>query len=51
MPYEGRDAWEIVDRSGNVTMIDNLKKKYKLDKGQQGYIIDSISNNAVCVAT
>ena len=32
-------------------MIETLKKKYKLLKGQQGYVIDSISDEAVHVAT
>lgn len=32
-------------------MIDNLKKKYKLAKGQRGYIIDSIPDNAAHIAT
>lgn len=51
LPCERRDHREIVDRSGDVTMIDNLKKKYKLKKGQRGYIIDSILDNAVHVTT
>lgn len=34
LPCEGRDPWEIADRSGDVVMIDNLKKKYKIEKGQ-----------------
>ena len=34
LPHDGRDPREIVDISGNVAMIENLKKKYKLVKGQ-----------------
>lgn len=51
LPYKGRDLREIVVKSGDVTMIETLKRKYKLEKGQRGYVIDSISNKAVWVAT
>lgn len=51
LPCEGRDPREIVDRSGDVTMIDNLKKKYKLKKGQRGYAIDGISYSIVHITT
>jgi len=51
LPCDGRDPREIADRSGDVAMVENLKKKYTLAKGQQGYIIDNISDNMVHVAT
>jgi len=31
LPYEGRDPMEIVDKSGDVTMMETLKKKYNLE--------------------
>jgi len=38
-------------KSNDVGMIEWLKKTYKLTNGMQGYVIDSISDNAVQVAT
>jgi len=51
LPYGVRDPWEIVDSSGDVMMIETQKKKYKLEKGQQRYVIDSILDKVVHVAT
>jgi len=51
LPCDGRDPWEITNRSNDVMTIERLKKKYQLVKGHRGYIIDSISDNAVCVTT
>lgn len=51
LPCEGRDPMEIVAMSGDVTMTETLKKKYNLEKKQQGYAIDSILNKGVHVAT
>jgi len=50
LPYDGRDPLEIIDKGNDVAMIEQLKKKYQLAKGHRGYIIDSISENAVHVA-
>ena len=32
LPCEGRDPTEIVGMSGDLTMMEALKKKYKLEK-------------------
>lgn len=51
LPCDERDPRQITDRSNYVAMIERLKKKYKLTKGQRAYIIDSISNKEVHVTT
>ena len=33
LPYDGRGPREIVNKSGDVMMIETLEKKYKLEKG------------------
>ena len=42
---------EIIDKIGDVTMTETMKKKYKLEKGQWGYAIDSILDKAIRVDT
>lgn len=37
--------------SGDVTMMESLKKKYKLEKNQRGYAIASIQDKGVRIAT
>ena len=34
LPCDGRDPWEITDKGNDVVMIERLKKKYQLTKGQ-----------------
>lgn len=51
LPWNGRDPREITDKGNDVMMIERLRKKYQIAKGQWGYIIDSILDNAICVAT
>lgn len=51
LPCVGRNLWEIMAKINDVGMIKRLKKTYKLTKGTRGYFIDSISDNAVQVAT
>ena len=42
---------KIIDICGDLTMTEALKKKYKLEKKQRGYAIDSIPDKGDCVAT
>jgi len=42
LPYEGRDPTEIVGTSGDLTIVEAMKKKYKFEKKQRGYVITSI---------
>lgn len=32
LPYEGRDPTKIVGTSGDLTIVESMKKKYKLEK-------------------
>lgn len=51
LPCKGRDPQETANRSGDVVMIENLRKKYKFMKGQRGYINDNISSNTIHITT
>ena len=51
LPCEGRDPAKIARKSGDLALAEAMKKKYKLEKKQRGYIISSIQNKGVCVAT
>jgi len=47
----GRDPMEIAGIGGDLIIIEAMKKKYKLEKKQRGYVITSIQNKGVCVST
>lgn len=36
---------------GDLMMTEALNEKYKLEKKQRGYVISSIQDKAVCIAT
>ena len=51
LPCTGRDPAVIVGTSGDLAIAEAMKKKYKLDKEQRGYVITRIQNKGVQVAT
>ena len=51
LPCTRRDPVEIVGTSGDLVIAEVMKKKYKLEKKQRGYVITSIQNKGVCIAT
>lgn len=51
LPCIGRDPVEIAGASEDFAIAEDMKKKYKLEKKQRGYIITSIQNKGVCIAT
>jgi len=51
LPCEGRDPVEILGMSGNLTIAEAMKKKYKLEKKQRRYFITSIQDKGVCIVT
>ena len=50
LPCSGRDPVEI-DSGGDLTLAKAMKKKYKMEKKQRGYVITSIQEKDVHVAT
>lgn len=51
LPCSGRDPVEIAITSGDLAITEAMKMKYKLEKKKRGYIITSIQNKGVCIAT
>jgi len=51
LPYTGRDPVEIASTSGDLAIAEAMKKKYKLEKKQRGYIITRIQDKGVHVVT
>ena len=51
LPYMGRDPLEIAGKSGDLMLAKAIKKKYKLEKKQRGYVTSSIQDKGVYVAT
>lgn len=51
LPCEGRDLVEIVGKSGDLALAEAMKKKYKLERKYRGYVISSIRDKGVHVAT
>lgn len=51
LPCTGRDPAEIAGKSGDLALVEAIKKKYKLEKKQRGYIISNIQDKGVCIAT
>jgi len=51
LPCEGRDLAEIADKSEDLAPAEAMKNKYKLEKKQRGYVISSIPDKGVRVAT
>lgn len=41
----------IVGKSGNLALVEAMKKKYKLEKKKRGYAISSIKDKGVHVGT
>lgn len=51
LPYIGRDPAKVARKSGDLALAETMKKKYKLEKKQRGYVITSIQEKGVRVAT
>ena len=51
LPCMGRGPAEIACTSGDLAIVEAMKKKYKLDKNQRGYVITSIQDKAMHVTT
>lgn len=51
LPFEGRGPTEIIFMSGDLTLMEAMKKKYKLEKKQRGCAITSIQDKGVHIAT
>jgi len=47
----GRDPTEIASIGGDLTLAEAMKKKYKLEKKQRGYVITSVQKKRVHIAT
>ena len=50
-PCMGRDPVKIVGQSGDLVLTETMKKKYKLEKKQRGYVITSFQDKRVHIAT
>lgn len=51
LPCMRRDPMEIAGKSVDLVLIEAIKKKYKLEKKQRGYVITSIQDKWVRVTT
>ena len=51
LPYKGKDLAEIAAKSRDLVLAEAMKRKYKLEKKKRGYVISSIKDKGVCVAT
>ena len=51
LPCIGRDLVEIAGKSRDLALAEAMKKKYKLEKKQRGYVITSIQDKVVRVVT
>jgi len=52
LPYQGQNPTEeFLGKDQDHAMADNMKNKYGLVRGNMGYDIKSISDQAVCFAT
>lgn len=51
LPLKGNDPTNIVGTSSDVGLTETMKDKYKLEKGKCGYVIVSINDRRVQVAT
>jgi len=51
LPYTGRDPVEIAGKSRDLALVEAMKKKYMVEKKQRGYVISSIEDKGVRVAT
>lgn len=47
----GRDPVEIARKSGDLALAEDMKRKYQLEKKQRGYVITSIQEKGVHIAT
>ena len=46
-PCTRRDPMEIAGQSGDLALKEAMKKKYRLEKKQRGYVITSIQDKGV----
>lgn len=51
LPIKGNNLAAMVGKSSNLALIEAMKPKYKLEKRKQGYVIASIKEKGVCIAT
>ena len=51
LPCMGRDPTEIGGKSGDLVLVEAMKKKYKLEKKKRGYVITRIQDKGVHIAT
>lgn len=51
LPCKGKDPVEIARKSGDLGLVEVMKKKYKLEKNKRGYLIRNIKDKVVRIAT
>jgi len=51
LPCTGRDTAEIAGQNRDLALAKAMKNKYKLEKKQRGYVITSIQDEGVRIAT
>lgn len=49
LPIEGNDPTDIDRTSSKVGLAETMKAKYQLEKGKNGYVIESINDHVVRV--
>lgn len=48
---KGEDPTKIARKSGDLALVEAMKVKYKLEKKKRGYVISSIKDKGVHIAT
>ena len=51
LPIKGNNFVAIEGKSSDLALTEAMKVKYKLEKRKRGYVIASIKDQGVCVAT
>lgn len=51
LPCKGKDPMTLTGKSGNLDLVEAMKKNYKLEKKKRGYAINSIKDKGVHIAT
>ncbi len=51
LPIKGNNPAAIAGKGGDLALTEVMKAKYKLEKRKRGYVITSIKDQGVCIAT
>lgn len=50
-PVKGNNLATITGKSSDLALVEAMKAKYKLEKRKPGYVLASIKEKGMCVAT